>query len=181
MINFNHWRKTMTQDDNDREVMAQAAAAHNRLSREMDGLRNALNEATANVAAKERLIEELKTASATMLHKIETVFKEDHDRLRLALVDEQNRHEGTRHELDQARADLSDLQALFGSIRVSVEQFELQAPVKRRNGKNKPRLSDAARHDVGGDAGGSSKPGLPDKDASASDLSDLPSFLARPE
>jgi chromosome segregation ATPase len=172
----------MTEDD-EREVMAQAAAAHNRISREMDGLKNALNEATANIAAKERLIEELKAASSTMLHKIETAFKDEHDRMRLALIDEQNSHASTRHEADQLRQDLADLSALFGTIRQSVEQFELKAPIKRRgNGGPRKRLPTVTVNP--GDefgSGGSSEPGLPDKDASAGDLSDVPSFLARHE
>jgi hypothetical protein len=163
----------MTSEDEERAIMEQAAAAHARISREREGLRSRLGEACAEITAKDKLIEELKRVSAEMLAEIKHVHSDEHDRMRLALIDEQVRVEGLRHDLDQTRADLSDLQALFGSIRVGVEQFEMRAPIKRRNGNARKR------HTVVVPAGDAEPCELPEPPASANDVADLPPFLAR--
>ena len=157
------------------EIMQQAAAAHARIEREMDNLRETLGKRDAELSAKNEMLEQLKTGFAQMLAEIKKVHQDEHDRVRLALIDEQVRSEGLRHELDQAKADLHDLQALFGIIRNGVEQFELRTPIKRRNGGSRKRSAVVTVDDIA-----SGKP-VPDVATGADEVADIPPFLARPE
>ena len=76
-------------DETERNVAIAAAEAYDRALREREALRETLNRADAQIAAKTHLLEELKAASATMLQEIKTAFDEERERLRLALVEEQ--------------------------------------------------------------------------------------------
>jgi hypothetical protein len=156
------------------EVMQQAAAVHARISRDMEELRNKLLTAEAQLAAKNELVEEVKRVSVAMLDELKVKFEEENNRVRLMLIDEQIKTEHLRHDLDQARADVADLSALFGTIRHGVEQFEMRPSIKRRNGGHRKRLAVVADDGAGGKQ-------LPDKDPGEGDISDVPHFLARKE
>jgi hypothetical protein len=145
-----------TETDEKREAVIRAAFAYDQIKDENEALKRRLSEALTGLEHKNHVLAQAELRNAEL----------------------QNLAESYKAERDDAMRYRSDLLATLHNVKALVNDLEIPySPLrKRRNGKPGVVVGDGS-----GAGSGTAEQRLPDKDASAGDLPNVPSFLARPE